>query len=276
MLRGRERASEHRLGATNAGAVGAPDPDPHFRQGTRLTYHHAMSRNPGALSLLGLVSVLALPAVARADLPPPDGKKFVAYGFVVENVKAFPDYVLLAFPWSLSNGAPTKEHALVEEGKTVRLGRRSSAPKLYPMKRGEYETWKASYKPTHEFDDPALEALFSGKRVLPCGVELTPKTMIEKSDPRDEVVDALRVESISASACKVALAKTAPPAATAKPEAPPSPSTAASAPAPAPNAPAKPPGCGGCAAQPEGEPGFAFWSALTLGALLRRRRRLEP
>lgn len=236
-------------------------------------YHPPMSRSSGVLAGLILSSCAAL---ARADLPPPDGKKFVSYGFVVENTKAFPDYVVLAYPWSMSNGAPTKEHALVEDGKPVRLGRRSSAPKLYAMKRAEYETWKASYKPTHEFDDPALEALFTGKQVVPCGVELSPTTMIDKSDPRDEVVDAVRVELIAAGSCRAVMAKTAAPVApaprVASSEA--TPTTPASAQAPAtPNAEPKPKGCGACEVEPSAGRGLLGFPALALGALLWRRRR---
>lgn len=228
----------------------------------------AMSRSRGLWAALAVCSFSLL---ARADLPPPDGQKFVSYGFSVANVKSFPDYVLLAFPWSLSNGAPTKEHALVEEGKTVRVGRRSQTPKLYAMKRAEYEKWKASYQPTHEYQDPALDALFSGKQVIPCGIELTPKTMIEKSDPREEVVEALRVESIDAAACRVVLAGAAAPAKTESPTTTPAtPVTPASSPAP--SAEPKPRGCGACEVS-TGSSGFTAWPALALGLLLWRRRR---
>jgi len=238
-------------------------------------YHPPMSRSPGILAALILSSWAAL---ARADLPPPEGKKFVSYGFVVENVKAFPDYVLLAYPWSSSNGAPTKEHALVEDGKAVRLGRRSAAPKLYAMQRGEYEKWKTSYKPTHELDDPALDALFTSKQVVPCGVELSPKTQLDKGDPRDEVIDALRVESIDTGACRVALAKSAAAAKqTPSPaETPPTPAERATPLEPATPAAANPEpnprGCGACEAMPGAGRGFFGFSALALCALVWRRR----
>jgi len=233
-----------------------------------------MSRTHGVWAALVVCSFSAL---ARADLPPPDGKKFVSYGFSVANLKSFPDYVLLAYPWSLSNGAPTKEHALVEEGKTVKMGRRSQTPKLWAMKRAEYEKWKASYQPTHEYQDPALDALFSGKQVIPCGIDLSPKTMIEKSDPRDEVVDALNVESIDASSCRVVLAGAAPAAKTGEPTAvPATPVASATATSPtAPSAEPKPRGCGACEVG-TGSSDFVAWPGLVLGLLLWRRRRAAP
>jgi hypothetical protein len=225
---------------------------------------------------LALLVVLA-PALARADLPPPADKKFVSYGFRVENVKAFPDYVVLAFPWSLSGGAPTKEHALVEDAKTVALGRRSSVPELYAMKKSEYETWKASYKPTHEFEDKALDELFASKKVIRCNAKLTPEFMLDKKDPRTEVLQAFRVESIDAQSCKIAAldAKATTPVATAAAADTPAPSPPATTPAsptPPSTTPNKAGGCGGCATPAHTDHSSLGWLVLALSALVLRRR----
>lgn len=220
---------------------------------------------------LVFAAVFSLAATGRADLPPPSDKKFVDYVFTVDNAKAFPDYVLLAFPWSLSNGAPTKEHALVEDGKPVSVGRRSSTPELYSMKRSEYETWKAGYEPTHEYQDPALDALFASDKVVRCSAKLSPEFLIGKDDPRNQVVEAFRVEAIDAKSCKIAKVGAAE---TPKPKtpvgtSPPGPTPSETAPTPGPT---RARGCGGCATERGNDSSFSIWSSLALVALLRRWR----
>ena len=69
------------------------------------------------------------------------------------------------------------------------------------------------------------------------------KFLLEKDDPRNEVVDLLRVESIDATVCRVALAKVAPLAAA------PGPASTDDAASTTPSAASKPRGCGGCQAQ---------------------------
>lgn len=223
------------------------------------------------------MAVVAVAGHGRSDLPPPADKKFVGYGFRVDNTNAFPDYVLLAFPWSLSNGAPTKEHALVEEGKTVSLGRRSSPPELYVMKRAEYETWKAGYKPTMEYQDPALDALFASKQVVRCDVKLSPEFLLAKDDPRSQVVEAFRAEVMDATTCRIAKVDAKPSTPTPAQPQPQSEPVNAPAPAPAP-APTKARGCGGCTTQPADDDSafvlagvFALVASLRRGGLRRRR-----
>ena len=53
-------------------------------------------------TLAGIALAVALvgsASTARADLPPPDGQRFVDYEFSVAGLAAHPDWVLLAFPW---------------------------------------------------------------------------------------------------------------------------------------------------------------------------------
>ncbi len=232
-----------------------------------------------ALSALALVATLASSLVARADLPPPDGEKFVGFAFTVQNVKAFPDAVLLAYPYSTSNGAPTLEHAVVQDGQPLDVGRRSGSVQLYTMKRADYETWKQTYKPgTDRFDDPELKKLFESDRVSKCDTAPSPEFVLPKSDPRDTVTQTLRLES--AKPCHIvaanAAAKTTPPepkTTAAKDPLPfADPPPADSPPNPTPAAPPKS-GCGGCAMGGTPSPlGAASFAALAAAALLRRRR----
>jgi hypothetical protein len=221
------------------------------------------------IQALIFVAVVALAPHGRGDLPPPSDKKFVDYAFRVDNAKAFPDYVVLAFPWSLSNGAPTKEHALVEDGKPVSVGRRSSVPELYAMKRSEYESWKEEYKPTMEHQDPALDALFASQKVVRCTAKLSPEFLLAKNDPRSQVLEAFRVEAIDATSCRLAKVgaaenpKSNTPASTSAPD----PTRTESAPTPAAT---RARGCGGCATARANDSSFLIWASLAVVALLRR------
>lgn len=153
-------------------------------------------------SLACAIAALALASHARADAPPPDGKKYVDFRFTVENLAAFPDYVMLAYPTSLSNGAPTYELSLVEEGKPVGLGRRSETPKLYAVKKADFETFRASYKPENDRSkDPALEAFLASDKAVACDQSPSRVGVLPASDARNTVDQTLRVVSIAPGSC---------------------------------------------------------------------------
>lgn len=207
---------------------------------------------------------------ARADLPPPDGQRFVDYEFSVSGLAAHPDWVLLAFPWSMSNGAPTEELAEVKDGTPVGVGRRSGTPKLYAMKRADYETFKKGYTPSSErFQDPALRALFAGSQVIPCDLGPSPDFQLSSDDPRESIVEKFELVSVTAAACD--LERTGAAAPTAKE--PDAAASDASGESPrAATSPKKAAGCAGCsAASSEGKPAAAFALLGALAMLLRRR-----
>jgi hypothetical protein len=151
------------------------------------------------LSLL-LAPVLAsalLPATAAADVPPPDGNKFVSYAFKVEGPRG--DLVVFAYPTSASNGAPTAELSVVE-GAPIELGRRSGQTKLYAMKRADFEAWKAGYQPNPSaFDDPAVLGLIA--KAIPCDLQPTPNFTLPASDLREAVVEEFVLKKLDATTC---------------------------------------------------------------------------
>lgn len=89
----------------------------------------------GGSRILCTISVALAATSARADVAPDDGTRFAGCGFRVDNLEAFPEFVVLAYPWSQSNGAPTYEHPEALPGEVVSVGRRSDDPKLYAMRR---------------------------------------------------------------------------------------------------------------------------------------------
>jgi hypothetical protein len=201
--------------------------------------------------------VALAPGAAAADVaPPPEWGKEVSYAFTVVDVSKFADFVVLAYPTSQSNDAPTAELALVNEGAPVTLGQASPVPKLYAMKRADFEAWKAGYTPTQAFDDPVVQALLA-KATL-CDVRPSPSFTASKLFLGDTIVEEILAKKIDATTCDLegppSLRRRHPPA---PPDATSTPDT--------PSAAAPQGGCASCTI----EEGGAAWAGLaSLGAAL--------
>lgn len=151
------------------------------------------------LALLFATLVFA-PAIARADLPPPDGTRFVEYRFRVDGASKSPDYMIVVYPWSMSNGAPTREHTVAQEGMWVSVGRRSSPPELYAVKKADFEAFEKTWKPSERFnEDPAMDAFLA--KGAKCNLAPSPDFTLSKDDPRDAVEEVFTVQTISDSSC---------------------------------------------------------------------------
>jgi len=215
---------------------------------------------------------MLLGGVAHADLPPPSDSKYVSFGFQVANQSAAPDYVVLVFPWSLSNGAPTREHSLVADATTVHVGRRvMDTPKLFAMKQTAYETWQAGLKSGATAAE--LDALFSSAQVIDCNTELRPRFMLSASDPAEEILDRYSVKSIDDASCVIeAVSEPATPTATptATPAAKPEKTASANDPAPTPSA-TPPESDSTCSVAARPGP-LGLFGLFVIGAVLRRRR----
>lgn len=222
----------------------------------------------GRSIVAGSLVFFASIGAARADLPPPDGSKFVDFEFAVDGLGAYPDHVLIAYPYSTSNGAPTVEHAVVAEGKALSVGRRSPPVKLYAIKRSDYDEWKKGYRPPQErSEDPELEKLFTSAKVSQCNLAPQPNFVLPTSDARSTIRETLKLTSASPCTLVAAAASGA--------------TVPAADVAPAPSSPSSPPsetpkraGCGSCVV---GAPSSAPWAAgawlAALLALVSLRRR---
>lgn len=201
---------------------------------------------------MAMTTLVSLSGAASADAPPPEGTKFVGYSFQVENMTAFPDHVLIAYPWSTSNGAPTREHSILENGQSLRIGRRSDATKLYAMKRSAYDEWKQSYAaPENRWEDPALDALVASDKVVACDEAPFARFELAESDARTAITDVFRANRISDATCDLAVV---------------------SKPTTTPSGPSKG-GCAGCAVTGEAQrSGILGVFALAALAWVRRRR----
>lgn len=141
------------------------------------------------------------PALARADAPPPTGSHYAQYRFRVDGVsKASPDHVIVVFPWSLSNGAPTREHTMAVEGQWVSVGRRSDDPVLYAVRRTDYEAFAKTYVQPQNFQpDPAMDAFVA--KAVKCNLAPNPTFTLPFYDSRDFIEEIFVAQTISDTSC---------------------------------------------------------------------------
>jgi MYXO-CTERM domain-containing protein len=192
---------------------------------------------------------------ARADLPPPEGTKFVGFSFKVENLAQAKDFVLLAYPCSQSSGVPVRKMAVIQDGAVVDVGRRGGDCKLYAMARADFDAWR---KGTPGDEGDAVDALFTGGAVRACTGGPEVKATLPTSDSRDRILQGLRVAKLDATGCSITGAS--------------APATPASATPPTETPPGKS-GCAGCSVDgsPLGPGSMA--GLLAMVALAARRRR---
>lgn len=140
---------------------------------------------------------------ARADLPPPDGMKFVSFELRVEGLEAHPDHLLLVYPWSLSNGAPTREVGVLAPGQPLRFGRRiGGRPKVYAMRK---EAWE-SVRGAIEARDPEAardeDEGFPAPGAVDCGLFVSPRHQVGEDGP-DVAADTYRVTALNDTDCRL-------------------------------------------------------------------------
>lgn len=222
-----------------------------------------MRPSPALAIVAAATLVGTLSSLAHADLPPPNGQKYVSYTFTVTGLAAAPDQVLFAFPCGTSAGAPIAQHQKIDEGKSVTVGRRGGGCTVYTISKAKYDAFAATYKPTNIGSDPALDAL--AKDSVKCDGGPNPKFDLPSSDPRDVIADTYAVKTLTAAAC--ALSTTTPP---------PPPGPTGTTPPANPSATSTAPSGGGCSAAPgRTEQGLLLVAASLafLGGALRRRAR---
>jgi len=155
------------------------------------------------VSSLALTAALALPLTAHADTPPPSGKKYVGFQFKVQGLTA--DQLLVAYPWSLSGGAPTHEHTVVRGDKPVSVGRRSPNVQLYAVDKAAWDRFEADTLAKVEQQSAeyraALDGFLKAPHAAPCNVGPNDQHMLPTSDPRDTIEEVLVAKTISPSSC---------------------------------------------------------------------------
>lgn len=207
--------------------------------------------------LLGLCLALAsLPAAdARADVPPPDGRKYVGFAIRVEGASKFPGYALLAYPWSLSNGAPTWEAGELVDGEALDVGRRSPTPKLWAVPRARWAAFLQQKGARAAKED--LEAFFA--TAVACDAAVQQQHELPSSDPRTTVVQSFVVSAIDEKSCRLGAPGAPQPASSGSP----------AEPRPTPEPQPRSGGCAGCSVATEPQQAVATL-ALALALLARR------
>jgi len=141
-------------------------------------------------------------AEARADLPPPEGTMLVPFELRVEGLEAHPDHVLLVYPWSLSDGAPTREVGVLAPGQPLGFGRRiGGQPRVYAMRKDAWESVRAEI----EGRDPEVardDEGFPAPGAIDCGLAVSPRHQVDEDGP-EVVTDVYRVETLGATTCQL-------------------------------------------------------------------------
>jgi hypothetical protein len=154
-------------------------------------------------TLLFSALFVAAAASARADAPPPDGQKYVGYQFKVQGLG--PDQLLVAYPWSLSGGAPTREHTVVVGDKPVSVGRRSPTVKLFAVDKAAWERFATEVLAKVEHESPEYQAALDGFLKAPnaaeCNLGPNDQHMLPRSDPRDTIEEVLIAKTVGPTAC---------------------------------------------------------------------------
>ncbi|MCC6622495.1 MAG: hypothetical protein IT385_14620 [Deltaproteobacteria bacterium] len=160
------------------------------------------------LTAVAAVFALSLTApLARADEPPADGLKYASNTFKVTGLAKFPEHVVVAFPWSLSNGAPTREHVVMKEGEAVHIGRRSPAITLWAVKKTAWDAFaKAELGQDEDANAAALTEFLKAPNAVACDARPERVGTISKDDPREVIEHELVVKSIGDAACDLELA----------------------------------------------------------------------
>lgn len=225
--------------------------------------------------LMVLAALTSLSSLVHADLPPPDGTRFVEYKFRVDGSAKFPGYVLFVYPWSASSGVPTKEFTKAPDGSWVSVGRRSSPPVIYAVKQATLDEFLKTYTPAKSFeDDPAMSAFLA--KNAKCDLAPNPDFSVAASDPRDVITEVFVAASITDTVCHLTKGGEAKTGGVAEPPAAPTDNTKTE-PATPPNSTAKSGGCAGCVVGEGQLPASSVLFGLFLGlfSFARRRRAQE-
>lgn len=151
--------------------------------------------------LLTPLALVALGSTAYGDAPPPSGQKYVGYQFKVQGLGA--DQQLVAWPWSLSNGAPTREYAVISDDTPVRVGRRSPTVQLFAVDKTKWQAFATerldNRAPQTDDDRAALDAFLAN--AARCNVHPDDRHLLPTSDPRNTIEETFVAKSVSPTSC---------------------------------------------------------------------------
>ncbi len=148
-----------------------------------------------------VLGTMAITTTAKADVPPPDGQRFVDYAFTVRGLAAAPEQVVFAYPCSTSAGVPIAQHRVLQDGKAELVGRRGGECRLYTIKKATYDEWAKTYEPTNAFEDPALEQLEA--KALLCAGAPRPTFVVTNDDARNRIEEDLEVKTLTETSCEI-------------------------------------------------------------------------
>ncbi len=127
------------------------------------------------------IGVGSLVAAARADVPPPGGRRHVRYGVRIASTERLPSTRrLVLYPVDPSDGAPQPEYRLVGEGDEVELARGAGRVGFYAVPSAEVEGATLGGLP-RDAGDEVLSAYFGSARVAKAELEADPVGTLDEA-----------------------------------------------------------------------------------------------
>lgn len=154
------------------------------------------------------LALLCSSSLGQADVLPP-GKKQVEYSFVVTGFAAQTEQVLFAYPCSTSYIPSIDAYRKLEDGRPEIAGARSGACAIYTASKSSHDAFAATYQPTNQQTDPALDAFVKGATKC-TGDGPTPTSYVDASDARSSINESFVVQTLTATECKLVSTTPAP------------------------------------------------------------------
>jgi hypothetical protein len=143
------------------------------------------------LIFLGLTLTFLIPSIVSADILEP-GMKEIDYCFQVENIKDYPEYVFLSYFQE-----PVGGHKVINQGDCVSFYKFSN-PTIYAIKKSDFNENEIG-----STDEEEKNYFQNNKNLIASGLSIKSVGSVKISDPRQEVIDVYKIESLDSTSLKI-------------------------------------------------------------------------
>jgi len=135
----------------------------------------------------------------------PENKKKISFSFEVINIDSFGDYIFLAYPVNISDGAIFIVCLTISSGEPIYLPcKYDLPPRIYAIKKDFYNP--DDYK--YGIDRKKLDSLFANNKNHIPSIRISCSGLADKNASYNTVLDSYKIESITADTMIIILDKT--------------------------------------------------------------------
>jgi len=143
------------------------------------------------LIFLGLALMFLIPSIVSADIIEP-GMKEVDYCFQVENIKDYPEYIFLSYFQE-----PVGGYKVINQGDCVSFYKFSN-PTIYAIKKDDFNENEIG-----STDEEEKNYFQNNKNLIASGLSIKSIGSVKESDPRQEVIDVYKIDSLDSTSLKI-------------------------------------------------------------------------